>query len=444
MIALLIAAIPAVIVPFQYAWRFHYGDDPTSPPGAGPGTCAFEEEDLQDYALCDGMEHNPNRFSEKDCRVACCYDPTCLVWQGFPLENGRACYHGYAHANVTCKAGGKPSGMGGGRRKAVPPPRTDYSFAADATSSVDHGWVVVDAPHDFISEYGNFTNNVEDFKQGYLPRNASWYRKHFALPNAWQADGGATFVHFEGAFHHTSIFLNGQFLQSHECGYTGFTIRIDNATGLRHGVGDDKANVLAVRTDASFGSGHWYEGGGLYRPVHLVHVAPLHITHDGLFVPSEGDGSLILPSAEIELTDDKAAETRQPPLAPRASGVAVRFTLLDGNDVLATNTTIAPPLLRGGSPAIVGGELRPAAPLVPWSVKTPKTFTVRAETLDEGGKVTDSVEVTAGFRRCVSPRACVECSGAPLRIASPPHLLHTRSCTAPSGAQAASSSTEMP
>ena len=24
-----------VVVPFGYAWRFHYGDDPTSPPGAG-------------------------------------------------------------------------------------------------------------------------------------------------------------------------------------------------------------------------------------------------------------------------------------------------------------------------------------------------------------------------------------------------------------------------
>ena len=25
------------------------------------------------------MERNPNRFSEKDCRIACCYDPNCMV-----------------------------------------------------------------------------------------------------------------------------------------------------------------------------------------------------------------------------------------------------------------------------------------------------------------------------------------------------------------------------
>ena len=41
-------------------------------------------------------------------------------------------------------------------------------------------------------------------------------------------------------------------------GYTGFTVRLDNITGL---VYDDKqSNVIALRTDATFGSGHWYEG----------------------------------------------------------------------------------------------------------------------------------------------------------------------------------------
>ena len=96
-----IVALAATRYPFQYAWRFHYGDDPSSPPESGPGTCDFED-DLQDYDLCDGMEHNPNRFSEQDCRLACCYDPNCLVWQAFPIAKGRMCYHGYVSTNPTC------------------------------------------------------------------------------------------------------------------------------------------------------------------------------------------------------------------------------------------------------------------------------------------------------------------------------------------------------
>ena len=435
-------ATTRLTIPFNYAWRFHYGDDPTSPPGAGPGTCAFET-DLQDFLICDGMEHNPNRFSEKDCRTACCYDPDCLVWQAFPIEKGRACYHGYAGTNVTCSKGGKPSGMGGGRRAHSPSPafRTDYSFAADVASAVDAAWGVVDAPHDFIAERANFTDDSTNFKQGYLPRNASWYRKHFTLPAGW-AGAGETHVHFEGVFHHATLFLNGEYLQSHEGGYTGFTVRLDNASGIRFGGGvgdgggdggsggggDGKANtggadadggaggtnVLAVRADASFGSGHWYEGGGLYRPVWLTHVPPTHIVHDGLFVPPESDGSVVTPSAEVQLLSTTAtpapattatgASSDDVAKAGGGGGVKVRFTLLDGDKVLATNTsrtvaatanqddalssmveaTGSDPVTASAAPktttTILSAELRPAKGAVTlWSTQTPKMYTVRAE-----------------------------------------------------------------
>ena len=125
------------------------------------------------------MERNPNRFSEKDCRIACCYDPNCMVtkltktysshglytdrlrpfapqvWQAYPLSKGRQCFHGYKSANVSCTHdNGKNSGLGGGTalepidlliihtnvasfvllggmRRVSPEPafRTDYSFA---------------------------------------------------------------------------------------------------------------------------------------------------------------------------------------------------------------------------------------------------------------------------------------------------------------------------
>ena len=97
------------------------------------------------------MEHAPNRFSLKDCRLACAYDPHCLVWQAFPIEHGRcdaafrrvppaswlrhrrssrpirSCYQAYTGMNVTCHppADGeaRPSFMDGGRRAAFRTPR---------------------------------------------------------------------------------------------------------------------------------------------------------------------------------------------------------------------------------------------------------------------------------------------------------------------------------
>jgi hypothetical protein len=395
MLPSLISAIGAparTTTPFQYAWRFHYGDDPTSPPGSGPGTGVWPTS-LANYSVCDGMEHSTNRFSLKDCRIACEYDPHCLVWQGFPIEHGRSCYQGYTGMNITChppKAGSKPTYMDGGRRSQSPSPafRTDYEYGtADASSKIDANWDVVDAPHDFIAEYGNFTENESDQHHGYLPRNVSWYRKHFTLPASWSTDGGATFVHFEGVFHHAEFYLNGKYLMSHECGYTGFDVRLDNASNFRTGAGDE--NVLALRADASFGSGHWYEGGGIYRPVYLEHVASTHITRDGLFVPPQGNGRSIAASVELETSGTTSASA------------TVRFSLfeLDGASTsIATTTTSATSVPAGSGTVIVSATLAPPADAIKmWTTKAPHQYTMVAEVMVSGA-VVDRVSSTVGFR----------------------------------------------
>ena len=323
------------------------------------------------------MERSTNRFSLKDCRIACAYDPNCMVWQAFPIEHGRSCYQAYTGMNVTCtppdpssKKG--PSFMDGGARSVSPDPafHTDYSFAtADALDDVDADWAVVDAPHDFISEYGSFTEDQSDQHHGYLPRNASFYRKHFHLPAAWESDGGATFVHFEGVFHHATIFLNGKYLMQHENGYLGFDVRLDNATGIRHG--PDAENVLTLRADASFGSGHWYEGGGIYRPVHLEHVAPTHITRNGLFVPPEGGGTSIAASAELETT------------AATAQSATVRFSLfeLGGGTAIATVASSATSVPAAGRGTVIASARlkAPAGAIKLWSTKHPQQYSVREQ-----------------------------------------------------------------
>jgi hypothetical protein len=37
-----------------------------------------------------------------------------------------------------------------------------------------------------------------------------------------------------------------------------------------------------MRVDASFGSGHWYEGGGIYRDCFLVAANEVHVVENGL------------------------------------------------------------------------------------------------------------------------------------------------------------------
>jgi beta-galactosidase/beta-glucuronidase len=393
---LTIGAADRIIAPFQYGWRFHFGDEtPASRWPDGPGTCAFEE-DLKGLQ-CTGMEGNPNRFSEKDCRTACCYDPDCLSWQQF----GNKCSHGYKGMNVTCKAKSGDK-IEGGRRTASPSPafRTDYKFAVDASSTLDQDWPVVDAPHDFIAERANFTDNPEDFKHGFLERNVSWYRKHFKLTKDWQS--GTTWIHFEGIFHHATIFLNGHYLQSHECGYTGFVVRLDNATGIRFG---DEANVIAIRADATFGSGHWYEGGGIYRPVHLVHLDPLHFVLNGLFVPAETDGSTITATAEVE--HNAPSNTPTSAIAAAVS-FAVQFTLHDdAGTKVASIMSATTPVAAGTTIVSVNMSMATGA-IKRWSVQSPTQYTMHAQLMQattrdsvavgDHASMVDSLTASIGFR----------------------------------------------
>lgn len=373
------------IIPFGYGWRFHYGPEPGSNVGPGAAQCSFEE-DLTDM-VCTGMEHNPNRFSVKDCRLGCCYNPNCLSYQANLTQ--RHCFHGYKGHIVNCTKG--KSGYSGGRRTKSPNPpfRTDYAFAADIESKIDADWPVVDVPHDFIAEYGNFTNNPEDFKHGGLPRNVSWYRKHFNLDHDWK--DSTLWVHFEGVFHVAEVYFNGKFLQSHNCGYTGFTVRLDNSSSVRYGT----PNVLAVRADASFGSGHWYEGGGIYRPVHLVRLDPMHFVSDGVFISPKPVGKLIRASAEVERhgLPSKISSADEP-------FTYVKFTLFDTDDktVLATNSTPLPNI-NPDEPTIVTCTLEPNKAIQKWSLQTPTEYRIEASIFHYANDTSmDTLMLDVGFR----------------------------------------------
>jgi len=59
----------------------------------------------------------------------------------------------------------------------------------------------------------------------------------------------------DAALQYTEVYLNGQHVSDHRGGYTRFVVRLDNVSSVRFG----SENVLAVRTDARWGSGHWCE-----------------------------------------------------------------------------------------------------------------------------------------------------------------------------------------
>ena len=97
----------------------------------------------------------------------------------------------------------------------------------------------------------------------------SGYRKELFIPNSFE--GSRIFVHFGGAAHEASVYINGQLIAVHSCGYTAFEAELTEF--LRYGA----VNILAVKLDSRetlnippFGHVIDYMTfGGLYREAYI-------------------------------------------------------------------------------------------------------------------------------------------------------------------------------
>ena len=165
-----------------------------------------------------------------------------------------------------------------------------------------------------------------------------------------------------------------------------------------------------------------YEGGGLYRHVHLVRASPVHIEQHGLFAYSDlawgsgcgdgraggggGDGCAVPLSATVRTS--AAIFNTGPAGTAVAAIVCVTFTLT-GPDGAAAATATAPTLSVGvGATTTAHATLSLASPLL-WSAPSPTLYTLTA-TVRQGACVeaaaaptaaaivVDEVSVTHGFR----------------------------------------------
>ena len=193
------------------------------------------------------------------------------------------------------------------------------------------------------------------------------YRRLVSVPLEYR--GKRLFLQFDGAAHLAEVYLNGEKIAEHACGYTAF--RVEITSFVRYGM----ENLLAVRLDTTenpavppFGFVLDYLAyGGLYREVWLD-VRGADVIEDVFVItPSLG-------RAEIALTVS-------------GSGARRRVTLLDD---------------KGAVCAVAEGDDNKYyvnySNARPWTIDAPKLYLIRAELLDGSGAVTDEKTVRFGFR----------------------------------------------
>jgi hypothetical protein len=352
---------------------------------------------------CSGLQPEYTMANATACAASCCADPSCVVWQftsALPLPPAPEPHGGCWQGSKPCTTlRGKRLWLGGARSPLPPPPPgpaappgSTCTGACEAVGYNDSQWSTVDAPHDMLIR-GSIRRSNQG--QAYLPRPVGWYRKRFNLPAEWRA-GRAVWIRWDGIFRTTVIYLNGQPVGgSHGSGYTSFTTRLDNASGVLFGAGRANENVLAVRVDPK-GTGWWYEGGGIYRHCQLISAPLVHLVQDGAAARAMVTGA-ISTNGKVPADGYSAASVRVTAHAEVVNGgaasvdVAVQFSVLEagGSRVGEAVTSPYATLSAGATAMLTASPAISLARTELWAIPRPYLYsvTVTVLTKSHGTKV---------------------------------------------------------
>ena len=140
----------------------------------------------------------------------------------------------------------------------------------------DKNWTVLDIPHDWSFQKGVRVGGDQGQGGGYHDGGIGWYRKTIHVNKASLEK--ITYLCFDGVYMNSKVWINGNLLGKRPYGYISF--RYDISEYLHEG-----ENTIAVRVDNSLEpSARWYHPCGIYAPVNLVEVHPLHVSPNGIFV----------------------------------------------------------------------------------------------------------------------------------------------------------------
>lgn len=165
-------------------------------------------------------------------------------------------------------------------RKRIGPASYRYfdrpdSYGADVEMRSE-GWEWVSIPHDYVIDQD--LKEQENNTLGFLHYDNAWYRRHFTLERG-MAEGKRVLLRFDGIAGKSTIYLNGCLMYHNYSAYHTFEVDISDVVSY------EKENVLAVYVNTEEFEGWWYQGGGIYRDVHLTITEAVAIDLWGVYAP---------------------------------------------------------------------------------------------------------------------------------------------------------------
>ncbi|ADW70858.1 glycoside hydrolase family 2 TIM barrel-domain containing protein [Granulicella tundricola] len=236
-----------------------------------------------------------------------------------------------------------------------------------ASDSVD--WQPVTLPHDWAIHGPRLVTNLSGGAGGFAPMGIGWYRRH--IPSPTTACAGRALVQFDGIMANSDVWLNGHLLGHRPNGYVSLVY--DLTPFLNATPGAD--NLLLVKADNSQQpASRFYQGAGIYRHVHLIHVPELHLETWGTAIATPH----IMPvSAEVSVS----AEVRND--ASQSRTATVRVTILDASGHRVAQASSIAQAVAAGAVHSFAVTLNVSHPRL-WDVKDPNLYQAKVEVLQTG------------------------------------------------------------
>lgn len=239
----------------------------------------------------------------------------------------------------------------------------------------ENPWEEVSIPHDWNT--GQLSQPDASPSNGFKPRGTAWYYNEFVMPEYDEND--CILLEFEGIMGESVVYVNGVLAARNETGYTGFTTDVSDY--LLAG----EKNMIVVSVDNTRWEGWWYEGAGIYRPVHMYIKPAVHFSHRGTFVDPVLDGS--------EWTVRVACSVESSLRKPAAYAVDSKICSPQGELLCEMTAEGQCEAFGTGAVTLCG---RVSAPEL-WSPSDPVLYTVKNSLLIDGEEA-ECEEIRFGFR----------------------------------------------
>lgn len=249
-------------------------------------------------------------------------------------------------------------------------------------------WQNIDLPHTFnpSGTLDIYRNHKEDV----IYQGIAWYRKNLYIDKLLK--GKRLFLHFDGAYIDTDVYINGKKIGNHKGGYSAFVFEITNAVSY------GRDNLLSVRVSNEYSDditplgGGYVKFGGITRPVSLIVkddfcISPLHYASRGVYCK------------QLDVTEKNAALQIETVLNSTInSGVDYKLVcqVIDANKKVVAQEIVNGKHNQNGQWS-VNIPVSVKNPIL-WNAKeNPALYTVKVE-LFQDNKLVDTVTETTGFR----------------------------------------------